>query len=63
MSIDPEAAKAIIDFAREKAREGEADEQLDVCPVCSARLITRNCETICVSGMCRWRVIESCSGG
>jgi hypothetical protein len=60
--IDPEAAKAIIDFAREKARESEADEQLDVCPICSARVILRHGHTVCVSAMCRERVIDGCCG-
>ena len=35
----------------------------DVCPICLRPVIVRNCEVIFVSAMCRWRLIDSCSGG
>ena len=34
----------------------------DTCPVCCMPVIVRDCKVICTSGMCRWRVIETCDG-
>jgi hypothetical protein len=34
----------------------------DVCPVCNTPVIMRNGHTVCISPMCRERVIEGCCG-
>ncbi len=32
----------------------------DVCPVCSRPIIVRDGHAMCVSGLCRGRIIEDC---
>jgi hypothetical protein len=35
---------------------------LDVCPVCSRPIVIRHGHAMCVSGMCRGRILEGCCG-
>jgi hypothetical protein len=59
-----DALDIILEAAKECAVATSLPRQavLDVCPVCSRPVIVRNGHAICVSAMCRERVIEGCCG-
>jgi hypothetical protein len=50
----------VMDKILEAAHELSRPQQ-KLCPVCNAPLIGRNQELVCISDMCRNRIVEDCS--
>ena len=57
-----DALDKILTVAHEVATRLPREAVMDVCPVCSRPIIIQHGHAMCVSGMCRGRILEGCCG-